>query len=138
MEGLAFIHKHGFFHRDLKPENLLYQQATDTLKIADFGLAREIRSQPPFTDYVSTRWYRAPELCLRATSYSAPVDIFAAGCILAELYIMRPLFPGTSELDQLIKICSVLGTPTKEDWADGYKLSTMINFNFPKFNQSNL
>lgn len=65
--GLSFIHKQGFFHRDLKPENLLYQEATDTIKLADFGLAREIRSKPPYTDYVSTRWYRAPELILRAT-----------------------------------------------------------------------
>ena len=61
MLGLAYMHKHGFFHRDLKPENLLVKG--DAVKIADFGLAREIRSRPPFTDYVSTRWYRAPEIC---------------------------------------------------------------------------
>ena len=99
MQGLAYIHKQGFFHRDLKPENMLYHEATDSIKLADFGLAREIRSKPPYTDYVSTRWYRAPELIMRATAYSSPVDMFAAGCILAELYIMRPLFPGTSEID---------------------------------------
>jgi serine/threonine protein kinase len=134
LEGLAYIHKQGFFHRDLKPENVLYQQSSDTLKLADFGLAREIRSQPPYTDYVSTRWYRAPELILRATSYSSPVDIFAAGCILAELYIMRPLFPGTSEIDQLIKICQTMGTPSQADWAEGYKLAQKTNFSWPKFN----
>ena len=96
--GLSFCHKQGFFHRDLKPENLLVN-SLEQIKIADFGLAREIRSRPPYTDYVSTRWYRAPELLLRSTNYNSPVDLFAVGCILAELYLMRPLFPGNSEVD---------------------------------------
>jgi protein kinase len=78
------MHKHGFFHRDLKPENLLVKG--DAVKIADFGLAREIRSKPPFTDYVSTRWYRAPEILLRSTNYNSPVDIFACGAMMAEYY----------------------------------------------------
>jgi len=60
LQGLAFMHKHGFFHRDIKPENMLMRG--DTCKVADFGLAREVRSRPPYTDYVSTRWYRAPEV----------------------------------------------------------------------------
>ena len=64
LQGLAFMHKHGYFHRDMKPENLLCT-GPDLVKIADFGLAREIRSRPPYTDYVSTRWYRAPEVLLR-------------------------------------------------------------------------
>ena len=95
--GLAYMHKHGFFHRDMKPENLLAKG--DIVKIADFGLAREIRSRPPFTDYVSTRWYRAPEILLRSTNYNSPVDIFACGAIMAELYMLRPLFPGNNETD---------------------------------------
>jgi serine/threonine protein kinase len=86
---------------------------TELIKIADFGLAREIRSRPPFTDYVSTRWYRAPEILLRSISYNSPIDIWALGCIMAELYMLRPLFPGTSELDQIFKILTILGTPTK-------------------------
>jgi serine/threonine protein kinase len=81
----------------MKPENMLV--LGDVIKIADFGLAREIRSRPPFTDYVSTRWYRAPELLLRSTQYNSPVDIFGLACIIAELYLLRPLFPGTSEVD---------------------------------------
>ena len=85
--GLSYMHKNGFFHRDLKPENLLISSETDVIKIADFGLAREIRSMPPFTDYVSTRWYRAPEIILKSSSYNSPVDIFALGCIMAELYM---------------------------------------------------
>lgn len=93
-EGLAHMHRNGFFHRDLKPENLLtYNNA---VKICDFGLAREVRSQPPYTEYVSTRWYRAPELLLRSRNYNSPVDVFALGCIMAELYMQAPLFPGSS------------------------------------------
>ena len=75
LQGLAFMHKHGYFHRDMKPENLLCM-GPELVKIADFGLAREIRSRPPYTDYVSTRWYRAPEVLLRSTMYSAPIDIW--------------------------------------------------------------
>uniref|UniRef100_A0A8D1IWS2 non-specific serine/threonine protein kinase n=1 Tax=Sus scrofa TaxID=9823 RepID=A0A8D1IWS2_PIG len=112
LQGLAFIHKHGFFHRDLKPENLLCM-GPELVKIADFGLAREIRSRPPYTDYVSTRWYRAPEVLLRSTNYSSPIDIWAVGCIMAEVYTLRPLFPGASEIDTIFKICQVLGTPKK-------------------------
>ncbi|VDP28953.1 unnamed protein product [Schistosoma margrebowiei] len=112
LDGLNFMHKQGFFHRDMKPENLLCN-GPETVKLADFGLAREIRSQPPYTDYVSTRWYRAPEVLLRSTSYNSPVDLFAVGCIMAELYTFRPLFPGSSEIDMVFKICSVLGTPSK-------------------------
>lgn len=112
LEGLNFMHKHGFFHRDIKPENLLCN-GPELIKIADFGLAREIRSRPPYTDYVSTRWYRAPEVLLRSTNYSSPIDIWAVGCIMAELYSLQPLFPGRSEIDQIFRICSVLGTPDK-------------------------
>lgn len=112
MSGLAFMHRHGFFHRDLKPENILCS-GSETIKIADFGLAREIRSRPPYTDYVSTRWYRAPEVLLHSTRYNSAIDMWAVGCIMAELYTFRPLFPGSSEVDQLFKICSILGTPDK-------------------------
>jgi intestinal cell (MAK-like) kinase len=93
----------------------------ETVKICDFGLAREVRSRPPYTDYVATRyifrhnyrrWYRAPEILLKQTNYNSPVDIFAVGCIMAELYMLAPLFDGKSEIDQIMKICQVLGTPT--------------------------
>ncbi|XP_028967676.1 serine/threonine-protein kinase ICK [Galendromus occidentalis] len=136
-QGLAFMHKHGFFHRDIKPENLLCM-GPDTIKIADFGLAREIRSRPPYTDYVSTRWYRAPEILLRSTHYSSPIDIWAVGCIFSELYTLQPLFPGRSEIDQIFRICSVLGTPDKRDWPEGYQLATGMNFRFPQFTEMTL
>ncbi|CAB3997627.1 serine threonine- kinase MAK-like [Paramuricea clavata] len=130
LQGITFMHKHGYFHRDIKPENLLCS-GPEQVKIADFGLAREIRSRPPFTDYVSTRWYRAPEVLLRSTNYSSPIDMWACGCIMAEIYTLRPLFPGNSEIDEIYKICSVLGTPAKDDWAEGYKLASAMNFKFP-------
>ncbi|XP_018533116.1 serine/threonine-protein kinase MAK isoform X2 [Lates calcarifer] len=131
LQGLSFIHKHGFFHRDMKPENLLCM-GPELVKIADFGLAREIRSKPPYTDYVSTRWYRAPEVLLRSSTYSSPIDLWAVGCIMAELYTLRPLFPGNSEVDEIFKICQVLGTVKKMDWPEGYQLASAMNFRFPQ------
>ncbi|KAG9356008.1 hypothetical protein JZ751_000852 [Albula glossodonta] len=137
LQGLSFIHKHGFFHRDMKPENLLCM-GPELVKIADFGLAREIRSRPPYTDYVSTRWYRAPEVLLRSSVYSSPIDMWAVGCIMAELYTLRPLFPGNSEVDEIFKICQVLGTVKKSDWPEGYQLAAAMNFRFPQCVPTNL
>lgn len=130
-QGLAYMHRRGFFHRDLKPENLLVSK--DTLKIADLGLAREITSGAPYTEYVSTRWYRAPEVLLQSPLYSSAVDMWAMGAIMAELFTLRPLFPGSSEADEIYKICSVIGTPTKEIWAEGLTLARSINYQFPLF-----
>ncbi|XP_066250527.1 serine/threonine-protein kinase MAK isoform X2 [Euwallacea similis] len=137
LQGLAFIHRHGFFHRDLKPENILCS-GPDLVKIADFGLVREIRSRPPYTDYVSTRWYRAPEVLLHSTTYTSPIDLWAVGCIVAEIYTYRPLFPGTTETDQLYKICAIMGTPDKKKWPEGYQLSGAVGFKFPYFSKTPL
>lgn len=128
---LIIMNPVGFFHRDMKPENLLCM-GPELVKIADFGLAREIRSRPPYTDYVSTRWYRAPEVLLRSPVYSSPIDIWAVGCIMAELYTLRPLFPGNSEVDEIFKICQVLGTVRKSDWPEGHQLAATMNFRFPQ------
>lgn len=95
-------------------------------------------ARPPFTDYVSTRWYRAPEILLRAPDYNAPIDIFAMGCIMAELFTMRPLFPGQSEQDQMYQICKVLGTPTRLNWPNGFKLAGQLGYKFPQFLPQNL
>ena len=131
LNGIAYMHRYGFFHRDMKPENLLVKG--ESVKIADFGLAREIRSLPPYTDYVSTRWYRAPECLLKASNYNSPIDIWAIGAIMTELYTLKPLFPGISEKDQLFKICSILGTPMNQ-WADAINLAKKIEFKFPNVN----
>ena len=136
LQSLAYVHKHGYFHRDLKPENLLVSSSPtggDVVKLADFGLAREIRSRPPYTDYVSTRWYRAPEVLLRSTHYNSAIDVWAAGAILAELFTLRPLFPGSSEADEIYKICSVVGTPTQQSWPEGLRLAEAMKFKMPKF-----
>ncbi|KAK8520691.1 hypothetical protein V6N13_076823 [Hibiscus sabdariffa] len=130
-QGLAYMHQCGYFHRDLKPENLLVTR--DVIKIADFGLAREICSHPPYTEYVSTRWYRAPEILLQSYLYSSKVDMWAMGAIMAELFTLRPLFPGASEADEIYKICNVIGTPTKDSWPDGHNLARAINYQFPQF-----
>ncbi|XP_063363485.1 serine/threonine-protein kinase ICK [Cydia amplana] len=130
LRGLAHMHRHGFFHRDLKPENLLCS-GPELVKIADLGLAREVRSRPPYTQYVSTRWYRAPEVLLRDPAYGAPVDLWAVGCIAAELHTARPLFPGASEIDQLYKIAGVLGAPTRASWPEGLALAEALRFRFP-------
>ena len=128
--GLSFMHKYGFFHRDMKPENLLL--TGNKLKIADFGLAREIRSVPPYTEYVSTRYYRAPECILKSTNYSSPIDIWAMGCIMAEMYLHpQPIFCGSNEKEVLFKICSVLGTPTHDIWNDGIRQANIVGIKFP-------
>ncbi|XP_057448746.1 cyclin-dependent kinase F-4-like isoform X2 [Lotus japonicus] len=129
-QGLAYMHQRGYFHRDMKPENLLVTK--DIIKIADFGLAREISSQPPYTEYVSTRWYRAPEVLLQSHLYNSKVDMWAMGAIMAELLSLRPLFPGVSEADEIYKICGVIGSPTIESWADGLRLARAINYQFPQ------
>ena len=135
--GLSYMHKYGFFHRDLKPENLLL--VGDNVKIADFGLAREIRSIPPYTEYVSTRYYRAPECILKSTNYNSPIDIWALGCVMAEMYLHpRPLFYGANEKEVLFRICSILGTPTYDMWPDGIQQANFIGFKFPNNNKVDL
>lgn len=130
-QGLAYMHQRGYFHRDLKPENLLVTK--QTIKIADFGLAREVNSRPPYTEYVSTRWYRAPEVLLQSFTYGPKVDMWAMGAIMAEMFNLRPLFPGSSEADEIYKICSVLGSPTPDSWPEGLHLAKAINYQFPQF-----
>lgn len=131
LEGLAYVHKLGFFHRDIKPENLFWKD--EVLKIGDFGLAREIRSRPPYTEYVSTRWYRAPEIVLRHNFYNSPVDIWATGAIMAELFTLKPLFQGSSETDQIFKIFSVMGTPGPNNWNEGVQLAARLGIRLPQF-----
>ena len=128
--GLAYMHKYGYFHRDMKPENLLINDKI--VKIADFGLAREIRSIPPYTEYVSTRYYRAPECILKSSNYNSPIDIWAVGCIMAEMYLHpKPLFYGQNEKEVLNKICYILGTPTHDTWAKGIQQANLIGIKLP-------
>ena len=166
MHGLEHIHSHNFFHRDIKPENILVSTSSHhesssslrrysalvtppstppayTVKLADFGLARETHSKLPYTTYVSTRWYRAPEVLLRAGEYSAPVDIWAVGAMAVEVATLKPLFPGGNEVDQVWRVCEIMGSPGNwynkagarvggGDWREGTHLASKLGFSFPK------
>ncbi|KAF8566801.1 hypothetical protein P879_06822 [Paragonimus westermani] len=96
-------------HRDIKPENILISKNNE-VKLCDFGFARFLTgSEGPYTDYVATRWYRAPELLVGDTQYGPPVDVWAIGCVFAEIITGTPLWPGSSDLDQLFLITRNLG-----------------------------
>uniref|UniRef100_A0A5B7A744 mitogen-activated protein kinase n=1 Tax=Davidia involucrata TaxID=16924 RepID=A0A5B7A744_DAVIN len=118
LRGLKYIHTANVFHRDLKPKNIL-ANADCKLKICDFGLARVAFNDTPtaifWTDYVATRWYRAPELCGSFFSkYTPAIDIWSIGCIFAELLTGKPLFPGKNVVHQLDLMTDLLGTPSPE------------------------
>ena len=138
--GVKYLHSNKIMHRDLKPENILMNINNNIIKIADFGTAKEI---PEFksnslTDYVCTRWYRAPECTLKSNNYNEKIDIWAIGCVMAELYTLKPLFPGIDEFDQLNKILKIVGTPEYNEWPEGYALVQKLNIRLPNYNKSNL
>jgi p38 MAP kinase len=108
LRGLKYVHSAGVVHRDLKPSNILVNENCD-LKICDFGLARI--QDPQMTGYVSTRYYRAPEIMLTWQKYDVEVDIWSAGCIFAEMLEGKPLFPGKDHVNQFSIITELLGTP---------------------------
>ncbi|XP_014238985.1 cyclin-dependent kinase 7 [Trichogramma pretiosum] len=132
LQGLEFLHCNWILHRDLKPNNLLIS-SEGVLKIGDFGLAKFFGSPNRInTNQVVTRWYRAPELLFGARLYGTGIDMWAVGCILAELLLRVPFLPGESDLDQLTKIFQTLGTPTEETWPGLSQLPDYIAFkSFP-------
>ena len=119
LKALKYIHSGELIHRDLKPSNLLIN-ADCKIKVADFGLARSVAQKedgndPVVSDYVATRWYRAPEILLGSQSYNKAVDMWSAGCILAELITGKVLFTGKSTLNQIELIIELLGRPSNEE-----------------------
>ncbi|CAG8437139.1 13938_t:CDS:2 [Rhizophagus irregularis] len=112
--SLAYIHSLGICHRDIKPQNLLLNPATGVLKLCDFGSAKILVAGEPNVSYICSRYYRAPELIFGATNYTTNIDVWSTGCVMAELMLGHPLFPGESGIDQLVEIIKVLGTPTRE------------------------
>ena len=116
LQGIAFCHDNRVLHRDLKPQNLLINNKGQ-LKLADFGLARAFGIPVnTFSNEVVTLWYRAPDVLLGSRTYNTSIDIWSAGCIMAEMYTGRPLFPGTTNEDELQKIFRLMGTPSEHSW----------------------
>lgn len=113
--ALGHIHGMNICHRDVKPQNLLVDPATCTLKLCDFGSAKCLVKGEPNVAYICSRYYRAPELIFGSNDYSTAIDVWSQGCVLAELLMGSPLFPGSSGVDQLVEIIKVLGTPSKDE-----------------------
>jgi len=118
LRGMKYVHSAQVIHRDLKPRSLLVNSSCD-LKICDFGLARMRFSDCewvcPMTEYVCTRWYRAPEVLCSWADYSSAIDIWSIGCILVEMHLRKPIFPGSTTQEQLDLIISLLGSPEREE-----------------------
>ncbi|CAK9212297.1 unnamed protein product [Sphagnum jensenii] len=130
LKGLAVCHKKWVLHRDMKPNNLLLGP-DGQLKLADFGLARIFGSPDrKFTHQVFARWYRAPELLFGSKLYGPGVDIWAAGCIFAELILRRPFLQGSSDIDQLGKIFGAFGTPRESQWPDMTALPDYVEYQY--------
>ncbi|ODV77893.1 kinase-like protein, partial [Suhomyces tanzawaensis NRRL Y-17324] len=158
--AIGHIHNNNYFHRDVKPENILvipthqYYGSKEAIpphrkhdnfvvKLGDYGLARHIHNLKQYTAYVSTRWYRSPEILLRQKWYSRPIDIWAFGSVAAEIANFTPLFPGSNELDQIWRILKVMGSPVLPDtsqqtfiplggfWGEAQDLAQKLGFVFP-------
>ena len=113
--SIKYIHSIGITHRDIKPQNILVDQKLNIIKLCDFGSAKKLIKGQKSLAYICSRYYRAPELIFGSTNYDSQIDVWSMGCVIVELVLGRPLFPGSSPSDQLVEIIKILGTPTKED-----------------------
>ena len=133
LKALEFMHKNGIFHRDIKPENILLLK--NKVKLADLGSCKGMYSKPPFTEYISTRWYRSPECLLTDGYYNYKMDIWGVGCVFYEILTLEPLFPGDDEIDQVNKINYIMGSPSEELFEKFVKNSahrSEFNFEYQK------
>ncbi|OAF65465.1 hypothetical protein A3Q56_06822 [Intoshia linei] len=113
--SLAYIHSKQICHRDIKPHNLLIFTDRGILKLCDFGSSKQLISGEANVSYICSRYYRAPELIFGATDYTSQIDVWSSGCVMAELLLGQPIFPGESGVDQLVEIIKILGTPTSDE-----------------------
>uniref|UniRef100_K7FM36 Cyclin-dependent kinase-like 2 n=1 Tax=Pelodiscus sinensis TaxID=13735 RepID=K7FM36_PELSI len=132
IKGIGFCHSHNIIHRDIKPENILISQS-GVVKLCDFGFARTLAAPgEAYTDYVATRWYRAPELLVGDTKYGKAVDVWAIGCLVTEMLTGEPLFPGDSDIDQLYHIMKCLGNLTPRHQELFYKNPLFAGVRLPE------
>jgi len=110
--SLAYIHGLGICHRDIKPQNVLVDTISHRVVMCDFGSAKKLNPGETSVAYICSRYYRAPELILGEEQYCSDIDIWSIGCVIAEMFIGEPIFPGVSSKDQLLKIMQLMGTPT--------------------------
>ena len=115
LKSIGYLHSIGICHRDIKPQNILIDPLDYTLKICDFGCAKQLVKNEENISYICSRYYRPPELVLGATFYTCQVDVWSIGCVIAELVLNRAIFPGKSAKEQLYEIIKILGTPSKEE-----------------------
>lgn len=135
-KGLAYIHSLGICHRDIKPQNILIDPKTHLVKICDFGSAKRLSPSEPNVSYICSRYYRAPELIFGATNYTVAVDIWSTACVVAEMLTGVSLFPGENNVDQMVEIIKVLGTPSPEEIR---QMNPHYNsFNFPNIQKREL
>lgn len=117
MRALEYLHSHGICHRDIKPHNLLVDLEAGIVKLCDFGCSKRLIEGEPNIQYICARYYRAPEIVFGWSHYTCAIDIWSAGCVMAEMISLRPMFPGKNSVDQLARIVKILGPPTAEELA---------------------
>ena len=132
--GLLYLESISIAHRDMKPQNILVNDNTWNLLICDFGSAKRLVPGEPNLAYICSRCYRAPELIFGSTNYTTQIDMWAAGCIIVEMITLEPIFRSDSNIDQLVEIIKILGTPTYGETMEMNPDCDLEKYQFPKIN----